>query len=209
MIDNLADVRNSFYVTLARGVAAAGEKYGGKDFAVSLGKNSPAGYFTGYGFVVGTLVGARHSHLSNAGYSIDQAAMMKTIDTKQMVEYLVEEEDWLNVLHSLIGCYFSRSVYDRGTVVRALAAVGIEKTEEDVMRLGKEIFHNLYRFKLREGFDPTKERIPKRLLETDTPAGHLDPKVIQDMISRYVKIREDEGLRLKSEEELMHLLAPK
>jgi aldehyde:ferredoxin oxidoreductase len=209
MIDNLADVRNSFYVTLARGVAAAGEKYGGKDFAVSLGKNSPAGYFTGYGFVVGTLVGARHSHLSNAGYSIDQAAMMKTIDTKQMVEYLVEEEDWLNVLHSLIGCYFSRSVYDRGTVVRALAAVGIEKTEEDVMRLGKEIFHNLYRFKLREGFNPTKERIPKRLLETDTPAGHLDPKVIQDMISRYVKIREDEGLRLKSEEELMHLLAPK
>jgi aldehyde:ferredoxin oxidoreductase len=208
MIDSIADVRNSFYVTLARGVDAAAEKYGGKDFAVSLGKNSPAGYFTGYGFVVGTIVGARHSHLSNAGYSIDQAAMIKKIDTKQIVEHLVEEEDWLNVLHSLIGCYFSRSAYGRETVVRALAAVGIQKTEEDVMRLGKEIFHNLYKFKLREGFDPAKERIPKRLLETETPAGHLDPKVIQDMISRYVEVREGEGLRLSTEEKLMRPLAP-
>jgi aldehyde:ferredoxin oxidoreductase len=209
MIDYIADARNPFYVTLARGVAAAGEKYGGKDFAVSLGKNSPAGYLTGYGFIVGTLVGARHSHLSNAGYSIDQTAMTKKIGTEQMVEFLVEEEDWLNVLHSLVGCYFSRSVYNRETVIRALAAVGIRKREEDVMRLGKEIFHNLYKFKLTEGFDATKERIPKRFLETETPAGHLDPKVIQDTISHYVKIREDEGLRLRSKEELMHLLAPK
>jgi aldehyde:ferredoxin oxidoreductase len=210
MIDNIADVRNPFYVTLARGVTAAGEKYGGKDFAVSLGKNSPAGYFTGYGFVVGTLVGARHSHLSNAGYSIDQTAMMKKVGIEQMVEHLVEEEDWLNVLHSLVCCYFSRGVYDRETVIRALAAVGIQKKEEDMMRLGKEIFHNLYRFKLREGFDPTKERVPKRLLEIESPAGHLDPKVIQDMISHYVKIRGDEGLRLGLEEkELMRLIAPK
>src|SRR3989304_8365712 len=83
MIENIADVRNPFYVTLARGVAAAAEKYGGKDFAVSLGKNSPGGYFTGYGFVVGTLVGARHSHLSNAGYSIDQTAMMKKVSAEK------------------------------------------------------------------------------------------------------------------------------
>jgi aldehyde:ferredoxin oxidoreductase len=210
MIENIADVRNSFYVTLARGVAAAGEKYGGKDFAVSLGKNSPAGYFTGYGFVVGTLVGARHSHLNNAGYSIDQTAMMKETSTQEMVEYLVEEEDWLNILHSLVGCYFARNVYDRETVVRALGMVGIQMTNEDVMRLGKEIFQNLYKFKLREGFDPAKERIPNRLLETETPAGHLDPKVIQEMISHYVKIRKDEGLRLMSEEtNLMDLLASK
>lgn len=210
IIENIADVRNPFYVTLARGVAAAAEKYGGKEFAVSLGKNSPAGYFTGYGFVVGTLVGARHSHLSNSGYSIDQTAMTRNVSPEQMVEFLVEEEDWLSVLNSLVACYFSRRVYEKELVVRALGAVGIDQTEEGLMGLGKEIFHNLYNFKLREGFDLTKERIPRRLLETESPAGRLDPKVIQRMVSHYIKIREDEGLRLRPEERaLMDLVAPK
>jgi aldehyde:ferredoxin oxidoreductase len=210
MIENIADIRNPFYVTLARGVAAAAEKYGGNEFAVSLGKNSPAGYHTGYGFVVGTLVGARHSHLSNAGYSIDQTAMVKDVSSEQIVQFLVEEEDWLNVLNSLVACYFSRRVFERKLVVGALAAIGIQRREEDLMRLGKEIFHNLYSFKLREGFELTKERIPKRLLETESPLGRLDPKMVQEIISHYVKIREEEGLRLKPEEKgLMELLVPK
>lgn len=208
MIENIADVRNPFYVTLARGVGAAAEKYGGKEFAVSLGKNSPAGYHTGYAFVVGTLVGARHSHLSNAGYSIDQTAMVKKVSVEQMVGFLVEQEDWLNVLNSLVACYFSRSVYAKEFAVRALAAVGIQRTEDELMRLGKEIFHNLYNFKLREGFDITKEVIPKRLLETESPVGRLDPKAIEQMVSHYIKVREDEGLKLRPEEKaLMDLLA--
>jgi len=212
MVENIADVRNPLYVTLARGVAVAAEKYGGKDFAVSLGKNSPAGYFTGYGFVVGTLVGARHSHLSNAGYSIDHMAIAhgKSISPEQIVEFLVKEEDWLNVLNSLVACYFSRSIYEKDLAVKVLSAVGIEETKEGLMKLGKEIFHNLYSFKLREGFDLTKEKIPKRLLETESPAGYLDPKVIQHMISHYIRIRENEGLRLRPEEKaLMDLVVPK
>jgi len=210
MIENTANVRNPFYVALARGVAAAAEKYGGKEFAISLGKNSPAGYFTGYGFVVGTLVGARHSHLSNAGYSIDQTAMMKSISPEEIVEFLVEEEDWLSVLNSLVACYFSRSVYEKELVAKALAAAGIERTVEELMRLGKEVFHNLYRFKLREGFDITKERIPERLLETESPAGRLNRDTIKKMVSYYVKVREKEGLRLRLEERaLLDLLVSK
>ena len=78
------------------------------------------------------------------------------------------------------------------------------------MRIGKEIFHNLYNFKLQEGFDITKEGVPKRLLETESPAGRLDLKVIQQMVSQYIKIRENEGLKLVSEEKrLMDLLTAK
>jgi aldehyde:ferredoxin oxidoreductase len=61
IIENIANSTDEYYSTLAKGVDAAAERYGGKDFAVSLGKNSPAGYLTGYGHIVGTLVGAREA----------------------------------------------------------------------------------------------------------------------------------------------------
>jgi aldehyde:ferredoxin oxidoreductase len=196
MIHNIANVRNEYYNALAHGVDAAAHKYGGKDFAVSLGKNSPAGYFTGYGHIVGTLVGARHSHLSNAGYSIDQIAQLTNLGPEAIVEALVEEEDWLNVLNSLVACYFSRSVYTKEIVAKALAAVGINRTGDDLMSLGREISSNLYNYNLREGFDLTKENIPKRLLEVEGPIGRLNPQIIQSMILHYVKIRERAELEL-------------
>lgn len=190
MMENIANVRNECYTALAQGVDAAAERYGGKDFAVSLGKNSPAGYFTGYGHVVGTLVGARHSHLSNAGYSVDQVALRTNVSPEMIVESLVEEEDWLNVLNSLVACYFSRNVYTKQIVVKALAATGMECAETDLIRIGKEISCNLYNYKLREGFDLTKEKIPKRLLEVEGPTGRLNPEIIQRMINCYIKLRE-------------------
>ena len=196
MIENTANALNEYYNALAHGVDAAAQKYGGKDFAVTLGRNSPAGYLTGYGHVVGTLVGARHSHLSNAGYSIDQTAMLTNMGPERIVNALVEEEDWLNVLNSLITCYFSRDIYVMEIVVKALAAVGINRTTNELTRLGREISSNLYNYKIREGFDLTKENISKRLLEVEGPKGRLNPEIIQSMISHYVKIRERANLEL-------------
>jgi aldehyde:ferredoxin oxidoreductase len=194
MIENIANARNEYYNVLGKGVDAAAARYGGEDFAVSIGKNSMAGYFTGYGHVVGTLVGARHSHLSNAGYSIDQMAALTNMEPDEIVETLVEEEDWLNVLNSLVACYFSRDIYVKKIVVKALAAVGINRSESELMRLGKEISSNLYNYKLREGFDLTKENIPKRLLEVEGPTGRLDPEIIKRMISHYAKLRKNAEL---------------
>ena len=196
MIENIANARNEYYSALAHGVDAAAQRYGGKDFAVSLGKNSPAGYFTGYGHVVGTLVGARHSHLSNAGYNIDQAALLTNMRPERIVDALVEEEDWLNVLNSLIACYFSREIYTKEIVVKTLAAIGINRTSDELTRLGRDISSNLYNYKLGEGFDLRKENIPKRLLEVEGPMGRLNPETIHSMISYYVKIRERAELDL-------------
>jgi aldehyde:ferredoxin oxidoreductase len=196
MIENIANASNEYYRALAHGVDAAAERYGGKDFAVSLGKNSPAGYFTGYGHVVGTLVGARHSHLSNSGYSIDQMASLTNVAPEGIVDALIEEEDWLNVLNSLVACYFSRGVYTKAIVVKALAAVGINRTENELRRLGREISDTLYNYKLREGFDLSKESIPKRLLEVVGPSGRLSPEIIARMIAHYVKIREYQATQL-------------
>lgn len=209
IIENIALAKNQFCKRLALGTSAAAEKYGGKDFAVSIGKNSPAGYATGYGFVVGTLVGARHSHLSNMGYSIDQKAVKSNLSLEHIIEKIADEEDWLYVYYSLIGCYFARGVYDEGTIVKALDLIGLTKTDKELRDLGNEIFQRLYRFKVREGFNLAREQIPKRMTEIETPYGKLDPSRLREMVQHYIRIRERQGLRLRRDDEsLAELLSP-
>lgn len=203
IIENIALVKNQFYKRLALGTSTAAEKYGGKDFAVSIGKNSPAGYATGYGFVVGTLVGARHSHLSNMGYSFDQEAVKSNLSLQQIVEKIADEEDWLYMYYSLVGCYFARGVYDEETIIKALDLIGLPKTGKELRNLGNEIFQRLYRFKVREGFNLAKEEIPKRMTETETLHGKLNPRRLREMVQHYIRLRERQGLHLRREDEAL------
>ncbi|MHA2204009.1 MAG: aldehyde ferredoxin oxidoreductase N-terminal domain-containing protein, partial [Candidatus Hodarchaeales archaeon] len=87
------------------------EKYGGSEFAVRFNNNPPAGYSTGPYSMIGHAIGARHSHLDNAGYSLDQKTFDKTLSPSEAVLALAKEEEWRNVLNSLIICLFARSIY--------------------------------------------------------------------------------------------------
>jgi len=120
----------------------------------------------------------------------------QNVSPERIVEALITEEDWINVLNSLVACYFSRGIYTKEIVVKVLGAVGIHRTQSELIKLGGEISRSLYNYKLQEGFDLTKERIPKRLLEVVGPAGGLKPEIIQRMVSHYIKIREDADAQL-------------
>ena len=77
------------------------------------------------------------------------------------------------------------------------------------VRIGRQIFHTLYHFKMREGFDLEKQYIPKLLKELDTPIGRLDPQTLKKIISHYIDLREKEGLKIRREREtLAELLSP-
>lgn len=209
IMDELVEMKNPFYGKLAQGLSATVKKYGGREYAMMTGNSGIPGYLTGYGAMVGPLVGARHSHLSNSGYSLDQKTVGQSLDPDQIADYLVEQEDWLYVLYSLGTCYFARRIYSKEVVCEALKTVGIEATPEELMKRGKEIFHNLYRFKVREGFDISKEKLPKRLFETLTLHGRPDPIVAERIKASYVKRREREGLQMRSEEGVLkELLFP-
>jgi aldehyde:ferredoxin oxidoreductase len=186
---NIVKMPNLFYTKLAQGVAEACEKYGGKDFAMAIGKNGLAGYLTGYAAFLGTLVGARHSHNSNAGYSIDQEARKSSLTYNEMVDKLIEEEDWRCVQTSLVICLFARGIYTGERVVEALKLVGINRSIDELKKLGREIFLNQYEFKFREGFDFHKENLPNRIFETPTLMGKLDRKVFTDMLAEYISKR--------------------
>lgn len=90
-IEYMAMGCNEFYKVLSKGSAKASEKYGGQDFALQFAGNETPGYHTGYGSVVGHTVGARHSHLCNGGYSIDQS--MKTFSKKNSLNRFLSKKE--------------------------------------------------------------------------------------------------------------------
>lgn len=188
-LENLVKAPNEFYGALARGVDYAAKKYGGLDYAMALGGNEVSGYHTGPASIVGQLVGVRHSHLDNAGYAVDQKAVKKPMEIEMMVDELIKEDNSRGVFNSLVGCLFARGVYTEENIIDSLETVGIIKTKDDLMELGKRIFEEKYKFKVQEGFDLSNVRVPRRFYETVSAAGLVTPETVEEMLGLYRKKR--------------------
>jgi aldehyde:ferredoxin oxidoreductase len=171
---------NDFFAALARGVDHASSIYGGEQFALALGGNEMPGYHTGPAAHVGCLMGARHSHLDNAGYSVDQKALVKEELSPEMLgDALLEEESWRQILSSIVICYFAREIYDLDTVLNCLKVAGFDLDEDRLLKTGRDIHREKFRFKTREGFSFDALRIPERILQTKAPAPGLSKQYIR------------------------------
>ncbi len=163
------------------------EKYGGSEFAVRFNNNPPAGYSTGPYSMIGHAIGARHSHLDNAGYSLDQHALGKKISPTQAVLKLAKEEEWRNILNSLIICLFARNIYTPQLVKECLQNLGTDKTEEELLELGLEIQKLRIKTKKRFGFsyDTLIKKIPNRIYEMPTAHGKLYETQMINLFNAY------------------------
>ena len=180
---------NEFYASLARGAEYAAKKYGGLEYAMTLGGNEVSGYHTGPASIVGQLVGVRHSHLDNAGYGIDQKALKKPMDLETVVEEIIKEDNSRGVFNSLVACLFARGVYSEENIIDSLKAVGIVKSKDDLQDLGHRIFQEKYKFKVQEGFDLSAARVPRRFYETVSASGMVTAEMVQEMLGIYRKKR--------------------
>lgn len=178
----LVDQVNDFYKALGKGVENASSIYGGKSFALAFGGNEMPGYHTGSAAHLGFLIGSRHSHLDCAGYSLDQEAAKenKRMTIEEIVDRLINEEAWRQVLSSLVICFFARALYKSGTISKAFKAIGWEISPNELQKRGRRILKEKYEFKVREGFSLKKLRIPDRILETPTPLGKITKHEIEE-----------------------------
>lgn len=179
----LGIAKNQFYKDLGKGSAYAAKTYGGGDFALQIAGNEMPGYHTGYGSLVGVAVGARHSHLCNGGYSVDQAA--KEFDEDNYINKIFAEEKERCMTNSLIMCLFARKVYDRETIKQVLAVLGRAMTDADLDEVAGLVYETKLRIKKAYGFKQTEIKLPKRFFETPTMHGQLSEEVAQRMIEKY------------------------
>lgn len=186
----IAEPKNDLHRALSRGSKYLGEKFGGEGFAMQIAGNEMPGYFTGYGYLLGCGVGARHSHLDNAGYSFDQE--MKQPDDEQLVDRILAEEKWRGVLTSLCICLFARKVYDEPTVLEALGAVGIDMDSASLAELGERIFRLKVDIKKRLGFDYNDISYAERFFETQCMHGKLDREKLGQLRRRWMQKAEVE-----------------
>lgn len=173
---------NQFYQDLGKGVTYASKIYGGIDFAMAIAGNEMPGYHTGYGSLVGAAIGARHSHLCNGGYSIDQG--MKEFNGDMIVEKLFNEEVERCMLNSLIICLFARKIYDRTTILSAFKAIGVDMDDDKLSGIASKIYATKLRIKQALGFKLQDIKLPKRFFETPSMHGVLEEEVAMDLIKR-------------------------
>ena len=191
-VEKLVSGEGEFYQALGKGVGEASRIYGGEEFALNFAGNEMAGYHTGPGAHLGLLVGARHSHLDNAGYSIDQKFTPETLPSpEKLAEMILKEEEWRQVLSSLVLCFFARGIYNPEVVQRTLSCAGFELSEGDLHQLGRTIHREKYRFKEREGFSLERLSLPQRVYQTPTPLGEIKEGYVREFLMHFsLKVKE-------------------
>lgn len=185
-IDNIVKQPTDFYKMLALGLEKTSEVFGGKEFALTFCGNEMPGYHTGPGCHIGYILGLRHSHCDNAGYSLDQENIDKDISPKELVDQLIVEEEWRQILSSLVLCFFSRGVYTPEIVSKALDPLGIKMDKNDFDKLGRKIYLEKLELKKKMGFDLNNIRIPERIFQTESSKGMINKEYLDEALDYYI-----------------------
>jgi len=185
MMRRCAAGEGEFFRDLELGCAKCSEKWGGKDFAIHYGGVEPAGYMTGENFAVSSLLGVRHSHLDDLGYSIDQKILTKPLPVEEQVAQQVKEAQWRMILNSLAICLFARAVYEPEIVQKGLAALSLDWTAEKIDELGRYMLQRKNEWRRLCGFNPDNLAIPKKMLYVRSANGRMSEKSLRYRMKLY------------------------
>jgi len=83
---------------------------------------------------------------------------------------------------------FARGIYVPELVTELLEIAGFPLSKDDLERIGREIYQDKYRFKLREGFSLDKLRLPARILDAPSPIKGWDEAYLRSALAHVKKI---------------------
>ena len=191
VLERTAKGQGEFYRDLEKGCAFCSGKYGGEEWAVQYGGAEPGGYMTGENFAVTCMMGVRHSHLDDTGYSIDQKLLNAGQPLEDQVRAQVKEAQWRMVLNSLMICLFARGVYDEEVILRGLDALGLEWDAEKLQAMSEKALLRKYEWKSLCGFDHGSVKIPEKMYSVQTATGLIGRDSLEKRLRLY---REYAGL---------------
>ena len=178
----------AFFRDLEQGVAFCAKKYGGESFAIHFGGVGAPGYLTGENALITYLMGVRHSHLDDPGYSTDQKLLGHDIPLEDQVRSAVRDAQWRMVTNSLVTCLFARAIYDEKIVLEGLGALGLAWDAEKLRRLGEEALRRKYAYKIACGADPRRGAIPEKLFTVATATGPVDRERMAKRMVLYAQL---------------------
>jgi aldehyde:ferredoxin oxidoreductase len=185
MMRRCAAGKGEFFRDLEQGCAKCSAKWGGEDFAIHYGGVEPAGYMTGENFALSSLLGVRHSHLDDIGYSLDQKLLNKLQPVEEQVAQQVREAQWRMILNSLAVCLFARGIYDREIILEGLSALSLDWTSEKLDALGKLALRRKHEWRKLCGCDIANLRAPAKMFRVRSATGHMDDASIYERVKLY------------------------
>jgi len=188
MMRRCAAGEGEFFRDLEQGCAKSSAKWGGSGFAMHYGGVEPAGYMTGENFTISSLLGVRHSHLDDTGYSLDQKLLNKSQPVEEQVAQQVQEAQWRMILNSLAICLFARGIYDREIILKGLAALSLDWTSEKLDALGKLALQRKHEWRKLCGCEMDKLKVPAKMFRVRSATGHMDEASIDERVKMYRKL---------------------
>ncbi len=201
VLERISKGENEFYRDLEHGAYHASRKYGGEDFAIVFNKNEAPGYLTGIMTFIGYATDTRHSHLGNAGYSIDERLKNNETPLEERMEELYREGIWRIIFTSLAGCLFSRHIYrEKELIPQMLQYMNIRSdNDEELYKIARKIHGMKYSYKIACGFRFEELKLPEKLLNVVTSNGKLSKEEFERAIELFRKwVEEDIALYKKA-----------
>jgi len=192
VLNKISKNANEFYKDLERGTYFCAKKYGGEDFAIVFNKNEAAGYLTGIMTFLGYSTDTRHSHLGNAGYSIDQKFKNNQVSIEERMKELYNEGIWRIIFTSIAGCLFARGVYHKESIIPdILTTSGFEGYDDKKLwEIARKIHALKWNFKFKNGFRFDNVRLPVKLTHVMTSNGSITQEEFikgMDIFKHYVE----------------------
>ena len=184
-LKRIASGEGELFRDLEKGSAFCAGKWGGKDWAIQYGGAEPGGYLTGENFAVTCLLGVRHSHLDDNGYSLDQKLLNGYIPLEDQVKNQVRDAQWRMVINSLVVCLFARAVYDEEIILQGMDALGLPWDGPGLWGLAERTLRRKHEWKRLCGFDPGAVSLPGKMFSVQTSNGVMKRESIGERLRLY------------------------